>query len=279
MDFKHEIGNDCAFNIEKNGEFCAPTEVVDKLKQVIGNYGAGLSKIIIDDKIVLSTLKTKLGCENETCVLKHPDISNIVGADTVNKIIHENFKPIGPRNNTNWFSNNDIDSVLRQVQKKYTDKKFLHIEFQMIDFAKIGTALAKLDWPTKYSEGYRTFGTVFNTDKSTGRGQHWFSIYASVEDSEPYFTLEYFNSSGEDPMDEIVSWMKDVKLQWQPFFVKKIKDMVVTHIVNQEDNHSCGAYSLYYIMSRLSGTPCQYFAHNAIGDENMLEFRKYLFRS
>lgn len=271
MDFKHDIGNDCAFNIEKKGEFCAPDEIVDKLKQSLGGD--------IDEKTALTTLKTNLGCQTETCVLSNPKIQQIIGPDIASKVIHENFKPTGPRDNTNWLSNMDIDSVLAQVQKKYADKGFLHIDFQMIDFAKTGSTLLSLDWPAKYAEGYRTFGTVFNTDKSTGRGTHWFAIYASFEDSEPEHTLEYFNSSGEDPMDEIVQWMKSFKFKCQPKFEKNIKDVVVTHIVNQEDNHSCGAYSLYYIMSRLSGTPYKYFKNNAIGDENMLEFRKYLFRA
>lgn len=266
MDFKSDIGNDCAFNIEKKDEFCAPKEIVDKLKQ-----------IITDDN--LDGIKTKLGCETETCVLRHPTVKKVIGDDIIDKVIDENFKPSGPRDTTNWLSNVDIDSVLTQVAKKYTDKQFLHINFQMIDFAKTGGELAKLDWPEKYNEGYRTFGTVFNTDKSTGRGQHWFAIYSSFEnDSEP-FTIEYFNSSGEKPMDEIVHWMKSVKHRWQEKFDKPINDVIATNIVNQQDNHSCGAYSLYYIMSRLSGTPHKYFKQNAIGDENMVEFRKYLFRA
>jgi hypothetical protein len=49
----------------------------------------------------------------------------------------EYFKPEGPRDSTKWFSNTDIDSVLAQIQKKYIDKHFLHVPYQMIDFEKI----------------------------------------------------------------------------------------------------------------------------------------------
>ena len=40
---------------------------------------------------------------------------------------------------------------------------------------------------------------------------------------------------------------------------KKVEDVVVTKIVNQADNHSCGSYSLYYIISRLEGVPYSHF--------------------
>jgi hypothetical protein len=80
-------------------------------------------------------------------------------------------------------------------------------------------------------------------------------------------------------MNQITSWVNKVKVQWQAHFAKSIKVIIATRIVNQKDNHSCGSYSLYYIISRLSGTPYSYFKNTKIGDENMHEFRKFLFRS
>jgi hypothetical protein len=173
----------------------------------------------------------------------------------------------------------DIDSVLSQIQKKYINKHFLHIPFQMIDFENMRTGLATLDWPTKYNEGFRTFGTVFNTDSSRGSGKHWFAIYGSFEDDSDDFIIEYFNSSGELPMKQITTWTAKVKVQWQSHFKKPINNVIVTRIVNQQDNWNCGSYSLYYIISRLSGVSYSYFKTKKIGDENMQEFRKFLFRS
>ena len=60
---------------------------------------------------------------------------------------------------------------------------------------------------------------------------------------------------------------------------KKVNDIIVTKIVNQVDNHSCGSYSLYYIISRLDGIPYKHFSNIKIGDETMHKFRKeHLFR-
>ena len=265
MDFKHDVGNDCAFHIEKKGEFCISEDIVDKIITVFKTN---------DKEKILEETK----CDTEVCVLNNTKVIDSLGGESVMDIIRNHYKPTGPRDSNNWFSNSDIDSVLQQIQKKYTDKSFLHINFQMIDFEKTQSELALLNWPKMYKEGYRTFGTVFNTDTSRGGGKHWFSIYASFLDSDDHHTIEYFNSSGELPMDQISKWIKRVKHEWQPHFKKPIKEVIATRIVNQQDNWNCGSYSLYYIISRLDGTPYDYFKNNKIGDHNMQEFRKFLFR-
>lgn len=271
MEFKKDIPDECGFHIKRNGAFCAPDNIIEKVKTLVPQNST-------TDVVVLDNLKKKFNCDNEVCILNQNEVKTLIGVENVLKIINEYFKPDGPRDNNNWFSNSDIDNVLVQISKKYIDKHFLHISFQMIDFEKTQSALARLDWPKKYNEGYRSFGTVFNTDLSTGRGKHWFSIYASFEDDNNEFTIEYFNSSGELPMNQINVWMKRVKHEWQPFFKKPIRDIIATRIVNQQDEWNCGSYSLYYIISRLDGVPYTYFNNNPIGDENMQIFRQYLFR-
>ncbi len=273
MDFKDQIDNECAHNLDNNEIFCSPYIVVDKLKTIL-NTEELTDKNDLEE--IKDKLKNKLNCDTEACIISHPESQKVIGNPF--NILDEYFKPVGPRNSTKWFSNTDIDAILKQTKKKYLDRHFLHIPFQMIDFESTQSELATLDWPQKYKEGYRTFGTVFNTDTSYGMGKHWFSIYGSFEDTDENFTIEYFNSSGGLPMDQIVEWANKAIVRWQPSFTKPIKFIIVTRIMNQVDNHSCGSYSLYYIMSRLNGTPYSYFKHNKIGDENMHQFRKFLFR-
>jgi hypothetical protein len=264
MDFQKEIDNSCGHHIDKTpGESCLPDEIVEKIEE-------NLDSIYI--------MKEKYNCEDEICILNNPEVKKVLGHSMVTELIQNYYKPTGPRDNNDWFSNEDIDSVLGQIALKYKDRYFYHVPFQMIDFEKTNSELAQLDWPKKYDEGYRTFGTVFNTDTSRGRGEHWFSLYACFNDNLDEFTLEYFNSSGELPMDQISRWMKRVKYEWQPAFKKPIRDVVVTRIANQQDNWNCGSYSLYYIISRLDGIPHTHFKNNKIGDEKMQEFRKFLFR-
>lgn len=274
MEFKEDIDNSCGFHIKDNGPFCTPPQITNKLKDFVLNFiEPGVQK---NERTIFKVLKEKYNCNSAVCILNQNDVKKYITPGVVNKVIEENFKPAGPRDNFNWLSNNDIDEVLNQISKKYEDKKFKHIHFQMIDFEKTGGDLARLDWPAEYARGYRTFGTVINTDISTGGGIHWFAIFGDFLDENDVYTIEYFNSSGELPPDEIILWLKRVKHEWD--FEKPIKDVVVTRIVNQRDGHSCGPYSLYYIISRLDGVPYSYFSNNKIGDKNMHLFRKYLFR-
>jgi hypothetical protein len=267
---------ECAFHTEsdqKNG-ICMEDEIIDELKTYANN-----SKNIKsgDRRDTIDKLKEVFDCNTESCILSNQEVKDALGHAKVNKQLEERFKPEGPFDSNEWFSNVNIDKVLEQISIKYKDKNFLHINFQMRDFEKVGSELAKTDLVEKYKNGVRCFGVVFNTDYSTGNGQHWFAIFGNFA-KEP-FTLEYFNSSGQDPLSEISSWLKKTKHTMSKKLGKVVNDIVVTKIVNQSDNHSCGSYSLYYIISRLEGIPYSHFSKVKIGDEIMHEFRKnHLFR-
>jgi hypothetical protein len=277
MDFKNEIENECGFHVQKIGEFCSPADVVDKLKDYVVNFSdSKLIQSTTNNKTILETLKSKYNCDSESCVLNQYDIKRYMNPELVESVLKDNFKPVGPKLSKEWLSNFDIDDVLKQIQKKYIDKHFLHIPFQMRDFEKTNSDLARLDWQAEYNKGYRTFGTVMNTDYSSGKGIHWFAIFGEFLDSSNIFTIEYFNSSGELPLPEVTSWMKRTKHALT--MNKEVKDIVATRLINQEDSSSCGVYSLFYIISRLDGIPLEWFKKNRIKDETMYEFRKYLFR-
>lgn len=294
MEFKHDITNSCAFHVENKNAVCSPVHVVEKLKDFInkttptkkfGDDAAGRANILNEghnkdggDENVIEILKKKYKCNSEACVLKQPDISTYVNPGIVEDTLRHNFKPSGPRQTKEWLSNFDIDDVLRQIQKKYANKHFLHIPFQMRDFEKTGGELSRLNWIKKYELGFRTFGTVVNTDYSHGNGIHWFALFGDFLDDSDTFTIEYFNSSGELPLDEIMVWMKRLKHECANYFTKPVKDVIVTRLVNQRDDNSCGPYSLYYIISRLDDVPFKYFKNNRIGDRNMQLFRQYIFR-
>ncbi len=271
MDFKNEIENECGFHIVKTEGFCSPYKVVEKLKSI-----AGSTELAANNGNLLQVLKNKYNCNSETCVLSSSEVQNHIDQNSIKIILKENFKPLGPKMSRDWLSNFDIDDVLEQMKKKYKEKYFLHIPFQMRDFEKTGSELSKLDWNAEYSKGFRTFGTVMNTDYSTGRGIHWFAIFGDFLDDSEIFTIEYFNSSGELPLPEVVSWMKKFKFSLN--FEKPVKDVVVTRIVNQQSSSECGLYSIYYIVSRLHGVPMKWFEKNRVRDKVMYEFRKYLFR-
>lgn len=237
----------------------------------------------------------------------------------------DNLKPPGPFDSNEWFSNINIDSILEQFEDLFKDKHFLHVYFHMRDYKKANTDtdekknLNILKFSEYYEKGIRCFGVVFNTDVSSGSGEHWFSIFGDF--SQIPFTIEHFNSSGDTPLPEIYELMCDIKHEmikylhdknitsnkkiqknintdetfseyyenkdYEPsneIICKKSDDKIniikcinVTEIVNQSDNHSCGSYSLFYILCRLCGISYKIFEKNKIGDKLMHEFRRNIF--
>ena len=272
MDLLKET-NECAFNIEAKTGVCMDDNIVSKLKK----YATDKNLVVKTGKDTIDKLKDVFNCKNESCLLTKSEIKDVIGHYNAETQLDNRFKPEGPFDSNEWFSNVNIDKVLKQIEEKYKEKKFLHIEFQMRDFERTGSELSKIDLAKEYNNGVRCFGVVFNTDISSGRGQHWFSMFGDFK-TEP-FTLEYFNSTGQDPLPEISQWMKKTKHHMEKTLDKKVNDVVVSKISNQSDNHSCGSYSLYYIISRLDDIPYKYFTKNKIGDATMHTFRQHhLFR-
>jgi hypothetical protein len=264
---------ECAYHINANNGSCLDDNILSKISKF-----AQINKNIkeTDPANIINKLKNIYNCSTEVCVLNNSEVQDLLGESVIKMQLDNRFKPEGPYNSTDWFSNNNIDNVLTQIEKKYKSKKFLHIFFQMRDFEKHNSELANVDFVKKYKEGVRCFGVVFNTDYSSGTGQHWFAVFGDFS-KEP-FTLEYFNSSGDDPLPEITAWLKKTKHALNKQLNKTVNDVVVTKLINQEDRHSCGSYSIFYIISRLEGVSYKYFNKNKIGDDLMHEFRKNLFR-
>ncbi len=291
MEFKDQINNECGFHV--SGDICIDGETLRKLERLVideepvtgiistnsdGEPTYHTEPATSPPEMIVNKLKRKYNCDSELCVLGRREIETILTPAEIRSIMHNRFKPVGPRDTTDWLSNEDIDSVLHQIHNKYmdTDNQFFHIPFQMRDFAKTRTELATLNFPQEYRKKYRTFGTVVNTDYSDGKGIHWFALFGDFR-TKPY-TIEYFNSSGESPLDEILMWMNDAAADWTQELKTPVKTVIASTLVHQRDNHSCGPYSLYYIISRLEGVPSSEFGRVRIKDNTMHLFRKYLFR-
>jgi len=289
--------SECAFG--KNKEICSSEEIVQKMKQFLEK--TGVNAILADPVEVVNKLKDTLNCDSESCILKNRKFTNFAGTTKIKEDLAENFKPEGPALTFDLLSNYNIDDVLDQLEKAYVSVGFMHIPFQMRDFAKYAPSdreiqkeakgsteaelkekrknLATVDWVEEYKRGMRCAGVVLNTDYSSGNGIHWFCLFVDFR-TKPY-TIEYFNSSGNLPLYEVSSWMKETRqrlIDELGVGVDEVKDVIVSRIVHQQDKHSCGIYALYYIFSRLSGVPYKYFQENKISDKLMHEFRKVFFR-
>jgi hypothetical protein len=264
---------ECAFDVTPMNGICVDSTTVKD----ISAFATNSKGITASDPInVYKKLKKVIGCTSDACVLTNKEVRETIGSARANKQLEMRIKPSGPFNNTEWFSNEHIDSVLDQIERLYKKKNFLHVDFQMRDFEAVGSALARMDLADAYRNGTRCFGVVFNTDTSNGRGQHWFAVFGDFS-AEP-FSIEYFNSTGNHPLPEIESWGTRTANHLTKTLGKKTSFVQVTDISNQTDSHSCGSYSLFYIISRLEGVDYEFFTKNKIGDAQMHEFRYNIFR-
>lgn len=257
------------------GSVCSRKEEILKIKKITGAQGR-------DAESIIAEAKKKFGVEHESELYTKTSLKSELGAGTVEKILQERFNPAGPYNNTAWLSNVNIDQ--KQLQwsqnaKELFSLRYTFCPFQMSDFDSVGSELNYVDLLEK-SAKYDAWSVVFNTDVSTGRGEHWFCVFAdfrhSGTQSDPY-TLEYFNSSGKPAPPSVNDWMNKVKVQ----FLIKNTAVDIVQVLKQKlqySNSECGVWSLMYIYNRLLGRPMNYFASAGALDDDMIAFRANLFR-
>ncbi len=268
--------SECAHD-KTQAAICSPKSAIRKLSKFTGVDGP--------NEKILEAAKKKTSCKTEACIYKNKEVQNFISNDEVTEILKEHFKPSGPAFSTEWLSNYNIDDVLDQFSKKH--KSFYHVYFQMRDFEKnklkpsekanpemLHRSLADIDFAKQIKEGTRSFGCVLNTDLSSGSGQHWFCLFGDFR-KQPY-QLEYFNSAGDAPLDEVQVWLDKTKHQIMKDTGKPVK-LVICRTHHQRDGHSCGPYSLFYIVNRLKGVPSEAFNKDIGGDARMLKWRKELF--
>ena len=271
-----EAENQCAFHIKTIDNVCSDSFTLAKMEEFINKLNSNIEKNAKPAEIV-EKAKEVTGCNSEICILKNKQFENIVGPVKIDSIIEERFKPEGPSNTTEWLNNDNIDYVIDQWSKIHKD--FLHIPFQMSDFDEKKTALAMLDLSKEYNNNIRRVGCVINTDKSTGRGIHWFCIFAHMNE-EPW-TLEYFDSAGNYPVRSVHTLLNTQRMKLAETFPNKSINVVDVTRNNQlqQSSTECGVFSLWYLYSRLNGIPYSYFSQpEATTDDMMYKFRKFLFR-
>lgn len=248
--------NECSPLADGEGVCSSPT-VIEKLRKWLHlPTDAAPAQVIEEAKI-------KTGCASEACLYDSPMIV---------KLPDDNLKPKGPRDDTTWLSNSNIDLVLAQWAAKLPH--FKHVTYQMINFKEYGGELARLDWD-ELAEKYTKLGCVINTDRKGNAGKHWVCVFIDLDAG----TVEYFDSAGQEIPKPIMEWMMEASLELSRVSKRKFRDVLVTSMEHQLGSSECGVYTLFYILARLSGVPYSFFEHTRVPDKDMEEFRAYLFRS
>jgi len=192
-------------------------------------------------------------CSAEDCWLS--EIKDATTRKQIDRYIFAPDKPYEWKANPNeWLSNYDILNVLEQYEHNY--KHFEFIGPTPIDFdTKVGSnrqcvldELCKFSLSKHIRNGKTMFGVVFNLDKHDESGSHWVSMFINVSKR----FLFYFDSAGGNMPHEVRTLITRIQKQAkdQGFQFKEYANGRHTH---QRGNTECGVYSLFFIITMLTG--------------------------
>ena len=167
------------------------------------------------------------------------------------------------------------------IKSSFIYKCFDFIGPTPIDFDKkseLGTcivsSLCSLRIHDLYKRGYRKIGIVFNTDISTGPGQHWFALFADIDSKYQFSKITYFDSYSSLPEKEVVVLMNRWKQQIDEMHINELPTCLTFNKVrHQYKDTECGMYSLYFHYCCLNNIPL----NKRIPDDVINSFRKVLF--
>jgi len=267
--------SECSAHVENKCGYCSTDELVEIYRKFLDHSG---KEVPDNDVDVIEAVKKLLNVKRESHIFKQDQFVSWYGYNKSSEIFDELFKPIGPADSTDLLSNIDIDSVLEQWSKQSRElfqKRFRHIPFQMIDFARPGNQLYDLNIDRLKDNRYDSIACVLNTDTSKGVGKHWFCVYIDLEhagtEDDPLM-VEYFNSSGNPPRMPVSRWI-DKLIRDSKYEVRYLKSSRRRLQFSQTE---CGVWCLVYIKARLQNKSPEWFQENA-NDNLITEYRKHLF--
>ena len=218
-------------------------------------------------------------CNKESCWLKQKSQFGKMSSD-----MSESFAPESPKewkkNPNEWLTSVDITNVMKQYEKAY--KCFDFIGPSPIDFDTkkiygecVWEELCNFSLAEQIKKGKTKIGMIFNTDPHDKPGQHWISMFINIKKKNIFF----FDSTGDAPPKEIVSFVKRVEEQGRKMNPKiNFKFDTNEGIEHQYGNTECGIYSLFFIVHMLEDKVTDhYIKTHILKDEYMQKFRKVYF--
>jgi len=240
-------------------------------------------------------LNTRLShkCKTEDCWLDKIDDNGLR-----RKIDEYFFAPDQPKEwrkkPTFWLSNVEIKQVMDQYEVAYPDFEFMgptpidYDSHNTQNGAKcVDMQMCQIDLGKEISKGKRKFGFVFNLSKHGTYGSHWVALYVDMDERLMFF----FDSNGDKQKAQIEKFMKTLEDQATALGtpLKRISNLGWRH---QNENTECGMYSMYFLITMLSGKPSgeepqsismkkrmNMFLTKRIADKYMKMYRKIYFNS
>lgn len=179
-----------------------------------------------------------------------------------------------------WLSSTDIDKLEKQFERLFADYEYVGT-FPMDFDTKSETgeclvsALCSMDIRSLAKADKTQIGIVFNTDVSTGPGEHWVAVFCDIRPELEHPRMTYFDSYAQRPEKEIKRLMKRWKEQWDASGVHS-QPMKLTYnkTRHQYKDSECGMYCMYFHYCCLMGIPME----ERVPDDVVNSFRRMLFR-
>jgi hypothetical protein len=248
---------------------CFTSDILVQIKSDYNHVNKTNPIVASDPKKILKELRTRLtSCSKEDCWL-----SQIKDNKLKEKIQKYIFAPKHPSewnyNPNEWLSNYDIFNVLVQYENRYPHFEFIGPSF--IDFDSKNTTnndkcvsneLCNFSLKNHMSKKHTNIAIVFNLDKHTQSGSHWVSLFIDI----PNQIIFYFDSAGNKIPNEIMALVNRIKKQGKELknTNKTRKQSYKNNAMNfkfyenwplehQYGNTECGMYSLFFIITMLTG--------------------------
>ena len=250
-------------------------------KNALIKIAKAFNKKNADNKIIIQNKsKAKLwddlnkhltkSCDNERCWSKLKFVKELRDKE----INYYTFKPDIPDDWKDdkyaWLSNYDIYYVMKQYEKIFDD--FIFLGPVPSDCHKtVNCELSKINIKKLEKEGINKIGIVFNHDVSSGDGTHWCATYVDLNKNE----INYFDSYGIMPIPLIKDYL--IKLGENFLKINREPKLIYNDKRFQYKRSECGVFSIYFILERLNGKSMKSIVKSKITDDQMNNFRKYLF--
>jgi len=219
-------------------------------------------------------IKAQYKCNTEICWMKIKKLFDGLSSKD-KKIFRKYFKPNLPsdvqKDYTAWLSNYDIDEVMEGLKLEHND--FHYYQATPIDFHKCSVSdLCSIDIREHHKKNKKKIGIVFNTDKSSGPGQHWIAMYIdmlgiNLENEGIYYFDSYSGSVPQQIKDLIGKIKKQGEDLNMDFLVANNNRSI------QKNNYACGYYCMHFIENMLMGANFQDYS-KTLSDSLMGNYRE-----
>lgn len=273
---------------------CMTPDVLKRLRTSYNKHHINDSIKSKEPTKIWKELKQKLStCSKEDCWL-----DTIKDNKVRKELLRYSFAPKQPnswkKEPSTWLTNYDILEVLKQYETAYSHFKFIGptpIDFDSrpLDYNDecVWKDLCAFELKHFVTKEITKIGVVFNLDKHDEPGSHWTSLFIDLEEQ----LIFYMDSAGDTIPPEVntlvIRIMKQGLEMERPLLFTFHENAPFEH---QRGNNECGMYSLYFIITMLTGKSGRrkfktvddkitYFKTERIPDTYVFKHRKKYFNS